>query len=175
MRYNARDYYSDLTMQVLINPFPTAQHDHDDCVASAMLAAEQLCRDRGLRFTTLRRRVLALVWESHKPVGAYEILASLSEEGRKSAPPTVYRALGFLIEAGLVHRLNMLNAFIGCPEPDRPHSSQFLICRDCGAVAELDDAGIESLVNEKAESLGFTTIAQVLEIEGTCHECGPSC
>jgi Fur family zinc uptake transcriptional regulator len=175
MRYNARDYYSDLTMQASINPFPTALHDHDDCVASAMLAAEQLCRDRGLRFTTLRRRVLALVWESHKPVGAYEILASLSEEGRKSAPPTVYRALGFLIEAGLVHRLNMLNAFIGCPEPGRPHSSQFLICRDCGTVAELDDAGIESLVNQKAGSLGFTTIAQVLEIEGTCHECGPGC
>ena len=171
--YNARDNHQDIAMQEQTNPFPTAQHDHDDCVASAMLAAEQLCWDRGLRFTALRRRVLALVWESHKPVGAYEILASLAEEGRNSAPPTVYRALGFLIEAGLVHRLNMLNAFIGCPEPDRPHSSQFLICRQCGTVAELDDTRIESLVRERAGSLGFTTANQVVEIDGTCRDCGP--
>lgn len=161
----------DSIMQKQQTPFPTAHHDHDGCVANAMLAAEQLCRDRGLRFTTLRRRVLALVWESHKPVGAYEILASLSDEGRKSAPPTVYRALGFLIEAGLVHRLNMLNAFIGCPEPTKPHAGQFLICRKCRAVAELDDVAIDSLVSERASALGFTAVHQVLEIEGTCREC----
>jgi Fur family zinc uptake transcriptional regulator len=170
--YNARVYHCDLTMQESTNPFPAAQHDHDDCVERAMLAAEQLCRDRGLRFTALRRRVLALVWEGHKPVGAYEILASLSEEGRNSAPPTVYRALGFLIEAGLVHRLNLLNAFIGCPDPARPHSGQFLICRECRTVAELDDIAIDSLVSEKARALGFTTVNQILEIEGLCSECG---
>jgi Fur family zinc uptake transcriptional regulator len=169
--YNARDTRSGPIMQELPTPFPTAQHDHDDCVDNAMLAAEELCRDRGLRFTTLRRRVLSLVWESHKPVGAYEILASLSDEGRNAAPPTVYRALGFLIEAGLVHRLNMLNAFIGCPEPTRAHSGQFLICRECRTVAELDDVAIDSLVNEKARALGFTAVHQVLEIEGTCSAC----
>lgn len=160
-------------MQEIANPIPTAVHDHSDCIDNAMLVAERLCRDRGLRFTALRRRVLALVWESHRPVGAYEILASLAEEGRNSAPPTVYRALGFLIEAGLVHRLNKLNAFIGCPEPSRPHSGQFLICRDCGTVAELDDSSIEALVNEKAREMGFTAATQVLEIEGVCRRCSP--
>lgn len=171
--YNALDnFHSDRTMHEPQASFPAAQHDHADCVETAMATAEQLCRERGLRFTALRRRVLELVWESHKPVGAYEILDSLSEEGKKSAPPTVYRALGFLIEAGLVHRLDSLNAFVGCPEPAQPHTGQFLICRQCLMVAELDDAVIDSLVTEKARTLGFTAVRQILEIEGICRDCG---
>ena len=82
------------TMQGLAQPFPSLQHDHDDCISTAMEAAEGLCRQRGLRFTALRRRVLTLVWQSHKPVGAYEILDKLGEEGRKAAPPTVSRDRG---------------------------------------------------------------------------------
>jgi Fur family zinc uptake transcriptional regulator len=152
-------------------PFPPASHDHDDCVATALLSAETLCRERGLRFTTLRRRVLTLVWDSHKPIGAYEILDNLSEQGRKAAPPTVYRALDFLIEAGLVHRLDSLNAYVGCPDPARSHTGQFLICRQCRTVAELDDPEIDAMVEEKARQLGFTAIHQMLEIQGLCDDC----
>ncbi|MCH7822082.1 MAG: transcriptional repressor [Proteobacteria bacterium] len=136
-----------------------------------MATAELLCRDSGLRFTALRRRVLALVWESHKPIGAYGILAGLRDDGRRAAPPTVYRALEFLIEAGLVHRLDSLNAFIGCPDPGRMHTGQFLICRDCRTVTELADSDIEGLVAEKAKQLGFTAVRQILEIEGLCKRC----
>jgi Fur family zinc uptake transcriptional regulator len=143
-------------------------------VSQALQTAESLCRDRGLRFTALRQRVLELVWNSHKPVGAYDILDQLNQEGKKAAPPTVYRALEFLIEADLVHRLDSLNAFVGCPDPSSSHTGQFLICRGCRSVAELDDADINELVERKASDLGFTAVHQMLEIQGLCRDCGSS-
>jgi len=151
--------------------FPREEHDHQHCVAEAIATAVQICRERGLRFTEQRRRVLQLVWNSHKPVGAYDILDSLNRSGRKVAPPTVYRALDFLIEADLVHRLDSLNAFVGCPDPRNPHTGQFLICRECRSVAELDDSDIDEMVRRKAASLGFTALRQTLEIEGICRNC----
>lgn len=154
--------------------FPQAGHDHDRCVSQAVVTAERLCRQKGLRFTAQRRRVLELVWNSHQPIGAYDILDQLNTDGHKAAPPTVYRALEFLIEADLVHRLDSLNAFVGCPDPDRPHSGQFLICRSCRSVVELHDAGINDIVDQKAADLGFTAIHQTLEIHGLCQSCSRS-
>jgi Fur family zinc uptake transcriptional regulator len=156
----------------LSNRFPPAKHDHEDCVAAAIATAENLCRQQRLRFTSIRRRVLELVWNSHKPVGAYDILDSLNREGKRAAPPTVYRALDFLIEANLVHRLDSINAFIGCPDPGSSHTGQFLICRECRSVAELDDAEINNLVEKKVADLGFSAIHQTLEIQGLCQDCG---
>lgn len=153
------------------NPFPPSGHNHRDCVSQALETADRLCRERGLRFTPLRRRVLQLVWDSHKPIGAYDILDSLQQGGKRAAPPTVYRALDFLIEADLVHRLDSLNAFVGCPDPSSPHRGQFLICRECRTVAELDDADINALVSRKASDLGFSAVHQMLEIEGLCQGC----
>jgi Fur family zinc uptake transcriptional regulator len=136
-----------------------------------METAEQQCQQRGLRFTALRRKVLELIWDSHKPVGAYDILESLNQSGKRAAPPTVYRALGFLIEADLVHRLNSLNAFIGCADPSHSHTGQFLICRECLSVAELDDRDISALVLAKAAGHGFSAVDQMLEIQGLCGSC----
>jgi Fur family transcriptional regulator, zinc uptake regulator len=150
---------------------PPPPHDHRDCVADAIGTAEALCRQRGLRFTSIRRRVLELVWGSHKPIGAYDILDTLNQDGKKAAPPTVYRALEFLIEADLVHRLDSLNAFVGCPDPSSSHTGQFLICRACRSVAELDDADINHLVQQKASDLGFSAVHQMLEIQGLCRSC----
>ena len=149
-----------------------AHHDHEDCIENALITAERLCKDRGLRFTALRRRVLELVWQSHRPIGAYDILDRLGEEKENAAPPTVYRALDFLIEAGLVHRLDSLNAFIGCSDPGRRHTGQFLICRECRTVTELGDADIDTLVATKAAARGFAAVRQILEIEGLCNNCG---
>lgn len=156
-----------------MNTRPTAleHHDHDHCIETAIATAERLCREQGLRFTTLRRRVLELVWHSHRPIGAYELLEHLGDAAKRPAPPTVYRALEFLIEAGLVHRLDSLNAYVGCADPGRLHTGQFLICRECRTVIELDDRGIEDLVTNKAAALGFTEVRQVLEIEGLCNSC----
>ena len=95
----------------------------------------------------------------------------LGSAGKRPAPPTVYRALEFLIEAGLVHRLDSLNAYVGCVDPGRLHTGQFLICRQCRTVIELDDQGIATLVAGKAETLGFTEVRQILEIEGLCNSC----
>jgi Fur family zinc uptake transcriptional regulator len=153
------------------NLFPAPEHNHGDCVEQALASAEDICRERGLRLTRIRRRVLELVWSSHKPVGAYDILDALSREGRRSAPPTVYRALDFLIEADLVHRLDSLNAYVGCAHPHDPHNGQFLICRDCRSVAELDDADISALVERTAAELGFSAVRQMLEIQGLCPAC----
>jgi Fur family zinc uptake transcriptional regulator len=151
--------------------FPPAHHDHDNCVETAVERAEVVCRARGLRLTGLRRRVLELVWDSHKPAGAYEILDSLNRKGRRAAPSTVYRALEFLIEADLVHRLDSLNAFVGCRDPSSSHTGQFLICRQCCSVAELDDRDIDTLVGQKAAVLGFTAVRQMIEIQGLCQDC----
>jgi len=158
-------------MNTLEPHIPVAQHDHADCVAEAILTAELLCRDRGLRFTATRRRVLELVWDSHKPIGAYDILEILGKESSSAAPPTVYRALEFLIEAGLVHRLDSLNAFIGCPDPASRHAGQFLICMSCRTVMELSDIEIEELVAKRAAERDFAAVRQMLEIEGLCKNC----
>ncbi len=147
------------------------RHNHARCIRTAVGAAETLCAGRGLRFTPLRRRVLELIWQSHRPAGAYELLDQLKAERHGAAPPTVYRALEFLLENGLVHRIESLNAFVGCDHPDAPHQSQFLICTSCRRVAELSDPAIAQRIETKASGAGFQTARQTLEVTGTCDAC----
>jgi len=151
--------------------FPRKGHDHLRCVADAMADAVNLCRSRGARLTPLRSRVLAIIWQQHKPLGAYDILAVLNGEGRSAAPPTVYRALDFLLEQGLVHRLSSLNAFVGCSRPGHAGSGQFLICRSCGNAAEVNDHDVERAISRSALSHGFTVNAHTVEISGVCSDC----
>ena len=147
-------------------------HDHSQCVSSALADADALCAQQGVRLTALRRRVLELVWQSHKPLGAYDILAVLSEQdGRRAAPPTVYRALDFLLEHGLVHRIASLNAFVGCDHPDHAHQGQFFICRQCHAAIELERTAISDSILDSARSLGFRVEAQTVEVVGLCARC----
>jgi Fur family zinc uptake transcriptional regulator len=150
---------------------PVAPHDHSACVARAVDTAAALCERRGLRLTPVRRRVLEIVWRQHAPIGAYEILAELAKERAKAAPPTVYRALEFLIEAGLVHRIDSLNAFLGCDDPARAHIAQFLVCRACHRVQEVDDPTIQRVLAERARSTGFRIEPTSLEIKGLCSDC----
>ncbi|KOP51532.1 Fur family transcriptional regulator [Pseudomonas coronafaciens pv. porri] len=153
-------------------PLASRPHDHCHCVHSALAEADALCIKQGLRLTTLRRRVLELVWQSHKPLGAYDILAVLSEEdGRRAAPPTVYRALDFLLENGLVHRIASLNAFTGCNHPTHAHQGQFLICRVCHAAIELQHPAISNAVVDAAAGVGFAVEGQTVEIVGVCSGC----
>jgi Fur family zinc uptake transcriptional regulator len=156
-------------------PLACLPHDHSRCVAAALAEAEALCAKQGTRLTALRKRVLELVWASHKPLGAYDILGVLSEEdGRRAAPPTVYRALDFLLENGLVHRISSLNAFIGCVHPGELHQGQFLICRTCHAAIELEQASISQAIVDGAGQVGFTVESQTVEVVGLCAGCqGP--
>ena len=155
----------------VLSRFRRERHDHRRCVEDALSAAERLCAERGLRFTELRRRVLELVWRGHRPVRAYDVLARLARDRRGAAPPTVYRALDFLLENGLVHRIESLNAYVGCGEPGAMHAGQFLICRACQATAELDDPAISRMVTKKARTLGFSADRQTIEVTGLCPAC----
>lgn len=152
--------------------FPTHRHDHERCIATALGDAELVCRRRQARLTPLRRRVLEIVWQSHRPLGAYAILDILSShDGRQAAPPTVYRALEFLQENGLVHRIASLNAYVGCPAPGHGGQGQFLICTDCGSAAELVDGHIEEAVRRGARGQGFEPNAHLIEVTGRCPNC----
>lgn len=152
--------------------FARGAHDHTVCLEEAVQRAEALCEQRGVRLTKQRRDVLEIVWSGHRPLGAYDILAVLvQEQGRKPQPPTVYRALEFLQDQGLVHRVESLNAFVGCPLPGERHSCQLLLCRACGDSAEMvDPEAVESL-KRSAGTAGFEVEKVTVELKGLCPRC----
>jgi len=151
--------------------FPERGHNHGVCVSSAISDAENLCLQTGARLTPLRRTVLKLVWQGHKPLGAYDILQDLRKIRPGAEPPTVYRALEFLLSLGLIHRIERLNAYVGCAHPGETHEGQFLICRSCGRAAELHDASINKALVNSAVGAGFTLENPMVEVEGLCPSC----
>lgn len=143
--------------------------------------AEAICARRGTRMTSLRRQVLGLVLEPGGPVSAYDLLDRLRMHHKGAAPPTVYRALDFLLGQGLIHKLERLSAYIGCVQGHGSghHAAQFLICRQCGRVLELEDSAIRDSLGAAAARLGFRAQGSTVEIEGICAACaaadpGPS-
>ena len=151
--------------------FADPEHDHTHCITGALASAETVCRVHGARLTGQRRRVLEIIWKSHVPMGAYEILAALSPEERPAAPPTVYRALDFLQAHGLVHKIETLKAYVGCQHPGKDHVGQFLICQGCGAAAEIEDPEIARAVEGRANAAGFRIAEMTLEVRGLCPTC----
>ena len=150
-----------------------ADHDHAACIDAALDRAAELCARRGARLTRLRRRVLELVWQGHAAVKAYDLLAELDRKGGAAKPPTVYRALDFLMAHGLVHRLESLNAYVGCPQPDASHDGQFLICGSCGQVSEFEAPAIQDAIEMQAAGLGFAVEQRTVEVRGVCRGCRP--
>ena len=112
-----------------------AEHDHGNCVQSALAAADDACAVRKVQMTPVRRRTLEILLESHAALGAYDVLARLDKDGFGSKPPVAYRALTFLVDQGFVHRIERLNAFVACAHPGASHDPAFMICRGCGKVA----------------------------------------
>lgn len=149
-----------------------ARHDHSSCVQAALTAAEESCATQSLQLTPVRRRVLEILLEAHAAMGAYDVLGRLSAEGLGSKPPVAYRALGFLVDHGFVHRIEKLNAFIACAHPGAVHDPAFMICRGCGTVAEAIANG-GGLAPSAAES-GFIVEQTVIEAEGLCPGCQPA-
>lgn len=154
-------------------------HDHD-CTSpehhvhdarSYLRAVEAACTERGIRLTPLRAQVLGLIAAAGKPVKAYDLLDSMKAANGTSAPPTVYRALDFLLEQGFIHRLASVNAFVGCHHPHERHSVPFLICDGCQSATELEDERITRLLDAQAKALGFLPRAQTLEVHGLCATC----
>ncbi len=146
-------------------------HDHHDCVAHTVAAAEALCSDEGLRLTPIRRRVLEILLEEHKALGAYDVLARLSTEGQGAHPPVAYRALDFLVAHGLAHKIERLNAFVACLHPGERHRPAFLICRACRVVAEAHVRPDDGALGREAKALDFQIEQTVIEAEGLCPAC----
>jgi Fur family zinc uptake transcriptional regulator len=134
--------------------------------------AAAICESRGARLTDVRRQVLGLILEQDAPTGAYDLLDRLKTTRHGAAPPTVYRALEFLLDQGLIHRLERLSAFVGCIAHDEgDHAAQFLICRTCGRVTEIDDHELAHALADAAHRLGFTVGKATIEAEGQCAAC----
>ena len=135
------------------------------------LAAE-LCAQRGARLTAIRRLILELLWRRNEPMGAYELIEDWKRTtGRTVGPPTVYRALEFLIAQGLVSKLESRNAFVPCAHPEHHHICVFFICVACGASTELEDPDIEAQLSRDAATLGFRIGRRIVEVQGTCAAC----
>src|SRR5215475_5091939 len=153
--------------------FPAPGHDHARCSTDAMTEAETRCVERGQRLTPIRRQVLAALLVSHRPLGAYEIMERLAPRGPRPAPITVYRALEFLRQNGLSHRIESRNAFVACVHNHAAGELVvFLICEQCGAVGEAPAAEVASKLRSAARAAGFTPKSPVIEISGVCTHCG---
>ena len=151
--------------------FPAPDHDHGRCASAAIAHAETQCAARAQRLTPMRRQVLETLLASHRPLGAYEIMSRLRLRNRP-APITIYRALDFLIENGLVHRIETRNAFVACVHN---HGGDdlviFLICERCGAVGEAPGAGTAEALKASSRAAGFSPKSPVIEIAGICSHC----
>lgn len=152
----------------------TAPHDHVHDADAYLEEVGRVCRQRGLRLTELRARVLRLVAEEGRPIKAYDLLERLRAQQGPVAPPTVYRALDFLLAGGFIHKLQSINAFVGCHHPCSRHQVPFLICDRCQAAIELEDEEISRLLGQRAEALGFEPAGQTLEVHGLCASCRAS-
>jgi len=147
-------------------------HVHD--AAGFVSAVERACSERGLRLTEIRARVLGLVADAGMPIKAYDLLDKVREgEGAgAAAPPTVYRALDFLLANGFIHKLESVNAFVACHHPNAAqHSAPFLICDGCHKAVELEDEHVVATLDAQARALGFSPQTQTLEVHGLCAEC----
>lgn len=148
-----------------------AGHDHDKCVSEALGTAAQVCVVRGVQLTPIRQQVLELIWESHKAVKAYELLDRLKPMMDAAKPATIYRALDFLIDQGLIHRVESLNAFVGCNCSAQQHEQLLLICNNCQEVEERAAPEVMRVLSEEIRQADFIVHSKAIEIHGICTAC----
>jgi Fur family zinc uptake transcriptional regulator len=148
-----------------------AHHPHHCDAKGFVRAVEHASEERGLRLTPLRREVLELIASIRKPIKAYDLLDLLRQKHGNAAPPTVYRALDFLLQNGFIHKLESINAFVSCHHPADAHQVPFLICDTCSSAEEVCDERVADLIEMQAKALGFRPQAQTLEVHGICKHC----
>ena len=153
------------------DPVGFQHHDHAACVHSALEEADRQCAQEGLRLTAVRRKVLEILLQGHRAMGAYEVLDILREDGFGSQPPVAYRALDFLVKNRLAHRIERLNAYAACAHLGHDHVPAFLICRGCKAVAEAETELSQGRLGQAAKTTGFHIERIVVEAEGLCPAC----
>ncbi|MDU8912981.1 transcriptional repressor [Aestuariicoccus sp. MJ-SS9] len=147
------------------------RHDHQSCIAEALRSVEETCGEQGLQLTPVRRRVIEILLQEHRAMGAYDVLDVLRDEGLGSQPPVAYRALEFLVGHGFAHKIERLNAFIACAHPGTRHAPAFLICRACNSVAEAPARPAARAIRHAGAELGFKVERMVIEAEGLCPRC----
>ena len=150
---------------------PAEDHDHLRCAAELMARAERACLRHSARLTNLRREVLGAVGESHRAAGAYEIIERLARSGPRPAPISIYRALDFLGELGLVHRIESRNAFVACNRLHEAGRAVLMVCERCGTVDELEAASVFDGLDVLSSAEGFETRRAVIELAGLCSPC----
>lgn len=148
-----------------------ARHDHASCCGDVLGQVERLVEQAGLRLTPVRRRTLEILLAEHRALGAYEVLERLAADGFGNQPPVAYRALEFLVENGMAHRIGRLNAFTACMRPGKDHAPLFFICTGCDAIAEAPETAVVDAVNGAAERLGFKVERMNVETLGICPAC----
>ncbi len=151
---------------------PHANHNHAHCTSELISRAEQICAKRGTRLTEQRKDVLSSVAESHNAVGAYQIIERMASGGARPAPITIYRALDFLLEHDLVHKIESRNAYVACSGAHTNDQPTLLICDQCGNVDEVIEASVNVSLQNTAVLKKFSVKKTVIELSGTCNQCG---
>ena len=139
--------------------------------SATLTELEEICRRRGGRMTSQRRAVLGKLLKGRVPLSAYDLRDLLLPEDASITPASVYRCLDFLVDHGLVHRLETTRSFIACNHPDHPHAVQFLICRQCGTVVEAEDKRVAAAAESLGHRLGFALDQRTVELTGVCATC----
>ncbi len=139
-------------------------------LGAALEDAQSRCSAAGERLTPPRRRVLELLLQTGQPAKAYDLIAVYGENGVAAKPPTVYRALEFLVRQGLAHRIESLNAYVACHMVDRTHMAAFLICTCCGDTIEIEPFEPER-TKAAAQRAGYELRDVVVEGRGLCAAC----
>ena len=135
---------------------------------------ESACLGRGLQLTALRRDVCTILAAAEQPLGAYAIIEKLAAaQNRNVAPPTVYRALDFLVENGFVVKIESRQAYVACDHLEHHHARHGLVfsCSRCGRANEVDSVAVEHAIDAIADTLSFKVERKVVEVEGVCADC----
>jgi len=144
---------------------------HKQQIEEALDIATRICEQHGARLTDVRKRVFELIWVSDQPAKAYDLLTELQKNDPSAKPPTIYRALDFLLELGLIHKLHRLNAYVRCTHPEEKKPCFFLICTNCQVVTESHDQAYKKLIAKISKSRDFKLHATTFEMEGLCQQC----
>ena len=147
------------------------QHRHTLCIKNALARANKICTEKQVRLTPIRSKVLELIWQSHKPIKAYDLLAQLSNHNHIEKPPTVYRALEFLLDNQLIHKIESSNTYIGCEFDHKCGDTQFFICDQCDEVKEVQESKLDQTLLETSQKQGFIPHQTHVEIHGICAQC----
>ena len=143
----------------------------DKAIEARLEQAAQRCSQCGETLTPMRRRVLDTLLRSEQALGAYALIDKLAVDGRRPQPPTVYRALDFLMARGFVHKVLSTNAFVACCRFGTPHAAKLFVCRTCGTTAEVPLSEKLASTSDSDAPRGFHIDRIVMEVQGRCESC----